>query len=136
MGAVLSQVQDGKERAICYASKSLSKSQTKYFATRRKLLALVTFTRHFRHCLLGQKFAKVTDHSALQWLYSFEGSDGITATWLEKLAPFDYEVRHRPGKSIAHGAGLSCIPSDSINATETDLPSNSAQIEIPKLQLQ
>ena len=29
MGAVLAQVQDGKERAICYASKTLSKSQTK-----------------------------------------------------------------------------------------------------------
>ena len=94
MGAVLAQVQDGKERAICYASKSLSKSQTKYSATRRELLALVTFTRHFRHYLLGQKFTKATDHSALQWLHSFKDPDGITARWLEKLAPFDYEVGH------------------------------------------
>ena len=66
MGAVLAQVQDGKERAICYASRSLSKSQTKSSATRRELLALVTFTRHFRHYLLGQKFTIATDHSALQ----------------------------------------------------------------------
>ena len=79
MGAVLEQVQDGKMRAICYASRSLSKSQTKYFATRRELLALVTFTRHFRHYLLGQKFTIVTDHSALQWLHSFKDPDGITA---------------------------------------------------------
>ena len=96
MGAVLAQVQDGKERAVCYASKSLSKSQTKYSATRRELLALVTFTRRFRHYLLGQKFAIVTDRSALQWLHSFKDPGGITARWLEKLAPFDYEVRHRP----------------------------------------
>ena len=49
MGAVLSQVQDKKERAICYASKAFSKSQTNYSATKRELLAIVTFTRHFKH---------------------------------------------------------------------------------------
>ena len=73
MGAVIAQVQDGTERAICYATRSLSKSRTKYSATRHELLALVTFTRHFRHYLLGQKFTIVTDHSALQWL-QFQGS--------------------------------------------------------------
>ena len=133
MGAVLAQVQDGKERAICYASKSLSKSQTKYSATRRELLALVTFTRHFRHYLLGQKFTIVSDHSALQWLHSFEDPDGIIARWLEKLAPFDYEVRHRPGKSIGHADGLSRIPPNSINAIETHLPPISTQNEIPQV---
>ena len=102
IGAVLAQVQGGKERAICYAARSLSKSQTKNSATRRELLALVTFTRHFRHYLLGQMFTIVTDHSALQWLHNFKNPDGITARWLEKLAPFDYEVRHRSGKSIGH----------------------------------
>ena len=133
MGAVLAQVLDGKERAICYASRSLSKSQTKYSATRRELLALVTLTCPFRHYLLGQKFTIVTDHSALQWLHSFKDPDGITATWLEKLAPFDYEVLHRPGKSIGHADGLSRIPPNSINATETDLPAISTQNEVPKI---
>ena len=133
MGAVLAQVQDGRERAICYASKSLSKSQTKYSDTRRELLALVTFTRHFRHYLLVQKFTIVTDHSALQWLHSFKDPDGITARWLEKLAPFDYEKRHRPGKSIGHADGLSRIPPNSINAIETHLPSTSTHNEIAQV---
>ena len=133
MGAVLAQVQDGKKRPICYASKLLSKSQTKYFATRRELLALVTFTRHFRHYLLGQKFTIVTDHSALQWLHSFKDPDRITARWLEKLAPFDYEVPHRLGKAIGHADGLTLIPPNSINAIETELPSTSTQNEIPKI---
>ena len=47
----------------------------------------------------------VTDHSALQWLHSFRDPDRITAGWLEKLAPFDNEVRHRHGKSISHADG-------------------------------
>ena len=49
MGAVLSKVQDGQERAICFASKAFSKTQTRYSATKRELLAIVNFTRHFRH---------------------------------------------------------------------------------------
>ena len=133
MGVVLAQVQDGKERAVCYASKSLSKSQTKYSATRCELLSLVTFARHFRHYLLAQKFTIVTDHIALQWLHSFKDPDGITARCLEKLAPFDYEVRHLPGKSIGHADGLSRIPPKSINAIKTELPSTSPPNKISTL---
>ena len=122
MGAVLAQEHDGLERAICYASKSFSKAQSKYSATRRELLAIVNFTRHFRHYLLGQKFTIVTDHRALQWLHNFKDPDGITARWLEKLAPFNYEVRHRPGKSIGHADGLSRSPSVINVITEQSTP--------------
>ena len=62
MGAVLAQEQDGLEKAICYASKALSTTQSKYSATRRELLAVVTFTRHFRYYLLGRK-CTITEHS-------------------------------------------------------------------------
>ena len=110
MGAVLAQVQDGKEPSICYASKAFSKSQTIYSATKRELLAIVTFTRHFKHYLLGRQFKIVTDHCALQWLHNFKDPDRLTAQWLEKLAALDYEVQHRPGKSIGHADGLSRIP--------------------------
>ena len=52
---------------------------------------------------------------------------------METLAPFDYEVRHRPGKSIGHADGLSRIPPNSINLIETDLPATSTQNEVPKI---
>ena len=76
----------------------------------KELLALATFTSHFRHNLLGQQFTIITDHSALQWLHSFNDADGKTARWLEKRAPFEYKVRHRPGKSNGHASSLSLIP--------------------------
>ena len=53
MGTVLSQVQDGQERANWYDSNAFLKSQTKYSATKRELFAVVNFTRHFRNYLLG-----------------------------------------------------------------------------------
>ena len=127
MGAVLAQVQDGMEKTIGYASKALSKSQTKYSATRREFLAIVTFTRHFHHYLLVRKFTIVTDHRALQWLHNFEDPDEMTARWLERLAAFGYTVRHRPGTSIGHADGLSRVPSHEVNV----VAQNSSGIDCP-----
>ena len=129
MGAVLSQVQDGQERAICYASKAFSKAQTRYSATKRELLAVVNFTRHFKHYLLGQKFTIITDHRTLQWLHNFKDPDALTARWLEKLAAIDYEVVHRPGKSIGHADGLSRTPVRAFNAIATEDPAADAPEE-------
>ena len=86
IGAVLAQVQNDLERVICYASKSLNKAQSRYSTTKRKLLAIVNYTRHFKHYLLGQQFKIITDHRALQWLHNFKEPDALTARWLEKLA--------------------------------------------------
>ena len=129
MGAVLSQVQDGQERAICYASKAFSKAQTRYSVTKREMLAVVNFTLHFKHYLLGQKFTIITDHRALQWLHNFKDPDALTARWLEKLAAFDYEVVHRPGKSIGHADGLSRTPLRAFNAIATEDPAADAPEE-------
>jgi len=56
IGAVLSQFQWGEERVISYASSHLTPAQQRYCVTRRELLAIVRFTRQFRHLLLGRKF--------------------------------------------------------------------------------
>ena len=56
IGAELSQVQNGKEVVISYGSKVLTSSQRKYCTTRKELLAVVVFTRHFRHYLLAKPF--------------------------------------------------------------------------------
>ncbi len=45
--AVLSQVQDRVEQVIAYVSRSLTKSEPNYSVTRKELLALVYFARHF-----------------------------------------------------------------------------------------
>ena len=55
IGAVLSQPsEDGAERVIAYASRSLSRQEQRYCVTRRELLAVVEFTHHFRPYLLGR----------------------------------------------------------------------------------
>src|SRR6266516_3741743 len=66
IGAVLSQVQNGDEKVIAYASRMLNPAERNYCVTRRELLAVVHFTKQFRTYLLGKEFLIRTDHSALR----------------------------------------------------------------------
>ncbi|CAG2223001.1 unnamed protein product [Mytilus edulis] len=76
MGAVLSQLQDGVEKVICYFSKTFSRSERKYCVTRRELLALVASIKHFHHYLYGKYFKVRSDHDALSWLFNFKNPEG------------------------------------------------------------
>ena len=97
IGAVLSQVQEGEEKVISYASRLLSTAERNYNVTRRELLAVVYFLKEFRQYLLGRKFLLRTDHSALQWLRRTPEPIGQQARWLEMIEEFDFEICHRPG---------------------------------------
>ena len=107
LGAVLSQVQDGKECVIAYAARALSKAERNYSTTRKELLALVWGSEHFETYLYGGRFLARTDHSALQWLKNFKNPRGQFAWWLERLSDFNFEVEHRPGQLHGNVGGLS-----------------------------
>jgi len=47
----------------------VSKEEVNYCVTRKELLAVVYFTKYFKHYLLrGVRFTIRTDNAALQWL--------------------------------------------------------------------
>eukprot|EP00731_Ephydatia_muelleri_P023738 Em0016g9a len=110
LGAVLSQCIGGGENVISYASRSLTKPEKKYCATRKEMLALMWAVGQFRPYLLGRPFTVRTDHSALQWLYSFKEPEGQVARWLESLAEYEFTVQHRPGKKHTNADALSRVP--------------------------
>jgi hypothetical protein len=85
VGAVLSQIQDGKECVLCYMSKSLSKEEQNYCITRKELLAVVVALRKFNHYLYGQKFLVRTDNAAVSWMKNLKKPTGQIACWLEEL---------------------------------------------------
>jgi len=111
IGAVLSQVQNGIERVIAYASRSLSKPERNYCVTRKELLAIVCFTKTFQQYLLGRQFVIRTDHSALQWLRTTPEPIGQQARWCEILEEFDFQIVHRLGRLHRNADAMSRRPS-------------------------
>lgn len=101
IGAVLSQVQDGVERVIAYASRSLDKREMNYCITRKELLAIVYSLKYFKQYLMGRAFKIRTDHAPLTWLRHTPDPVGQQARWLEIMEEFDFQVEHRPG--VRHG---------------------------------
>ena len=110
IGAVLSQVQDGEERVVAYASRLLTQQEKNYCVTRRELLAVVYFVKHFRPYLLGRKFMIRTDHAALRWLRNMPEPVGQQARWLELLEEYEFDIEHRPGKRHANADAMSRRP--------------------------
>ena len=119
IGAELIQVDPvtGKENVIAYGTGSyvLTPAQQKYCTTRKELLAIVRFTRQYRHYLLGKRFTVRTDHNSLTWLLRFKNIQGMLARWIEELSQFDMVISHRPGKLHQNADGLSRIPTRDAN---------------------
>ena len=107
VGAVLSQMQEGKERVIAYYSKTLTPAEKNYCVTRRELLAVVKAVKHFRPYLYGQKFKLRTDHASLMWLCRRHEPSNQIARWLELLSEFTYTTEHRKGEKHGNADGLS-----------------------------
>ena len=111
IGTVLSQIQQGAQRPVYYASQLFGKHERNHNVTRKELLAVVTFVRKFKQYLLGRPFTIRTDHAALQWLKSTAEPIGQQARCLEILKEFgDYKVEHRAGTKHTNADALSRRP--------------------------
>ena len=97
LGGVLSQVKDGEERVIAYVSKTLNWAERNYCVTRRELMAVVKFVKHFKQHLYGQEVIVRTDHAALKWLLNFKNPEGQLARWIEVLSGYSLTIQHRAG---------------------------------------
>jgi transposase InsO family protein len=113
IGAVLSQNQNGIERVIAFASKTLSKSERNYSVTRRELLAIIYYLKYFRHYLVNVRFRVRTDHSALLWLRRTPEPTGQQARWIEIMENYNFFVEHRPGRAHGNADAMSRIPAES-----------------------
>ncbi|MCG7879813.1 MAG: RNase H-like domain-containing protein, partial [Candidatus Thiodiazotropha endolucinida] len=107
IAAVLSQKVDGLEHVITYASRTLTKSARRYCVTRKELLAVVNYVKHFRHYLYGKQFLLRTDHGSLKWIMNFKNPEGQIARWLEIFSAYDMKIEHRAGRLHKNADGLS-----------------------------
>ena len=107
IGAVLSQVQNGKERVIAFASNKLSKCQRAYCITRKELLAAYNYVLQFKHYLVGNKFLLRTDHKALEWILNWKKPNTSQyCMWKSELEVYDFDIQHRKGEMHGNADAL------------------------------
>ena len=108
LGAVLSQIQDGQERVIAYASRGLNPAESRYPAHKLEFLAMKwAVTDKFRDYLLGSTFTVYTDNNPLLYVTTTAKLDATGQRWVAALSQFSFTVKYKPGKNNAVADALS-----------------------------
>ena len=98
IGEVLSHIMDdGSERPIAFASRTLSKAERNYSQIDKEALALVWGVKKFHLYLFGRHFTLVTDHEPLTSIFNpRKGIPAMTVARLQRyalfLAGFEYSI--------------------------------------------
>ena len=100
IGAVLCQEQEGQERVLQYASRSLNPAERNYSTSEKECLSVYHWIKYFRCYLADKEFTVVTDHNALTWLFNKqqEGTNSRLFRWMLQLQAYSFKVLHRAGK--------------------------------------
>lgn len=107
LGAVISQrQQNGEERVIAYASRSLSKAERNYAQIQKEAVAIVFAIKKFHHYLYGRSvpFILRTDHKPLITIFgSKKGVPELAANRLQRYALFltayNFEIEYVKSES-------------------------------------
>ena len=117
---------DGIEQVIAYGSKKLSGPEANWSATEGECWAVVYFTKHWKHFLLGRKFTLITDHAALKYIMTAADTSHKWQRWALKIRDYDFEVKHRAGKDNSNADGLSRLQYDEGGGMQPDAPAELA----------
>ena len=129
LGAVLYQIHKGLEKAISYASRSLTQSKTKYPVHKLEFLSLKwTITEQFHEYLYGNTFDIYTNNNPLTYVLTTAKLDVMGHRWVASLANYNFHLHYHSGRSNVEADALSRInwgkdgqtlPAESIQAIVT-----------------
>ena len=116
VGVVLSHLMDdGQERPIAFASRSLSTAEKRYAQLDKEGLAIVYGVKKFHKYLYGRHFTILTDHKPLLGILG--ESKGIpqmlsprVQRWALTLAAYNYELKYKKGQTHQNADALSRLP--------------------------
>ena len=114
LGAILYQTQeDGTERVIAYASRTLSKTEKNYPAYKLEFLALKwSICDRFHEYLHGGSFEVLTDNNPLTYILTTAKLDATGQRWVANLANYNFSIKYKSGKLNVDADALSRNPWD------------------------
>ena len=113
VGAVISQqCQDGSERPVAFASRTLTPSECNYSQLEKEALALIFGIKRFHTYLYGRRFTLLTDHKPLTTILGPHNAIPTLAAarlqrWAIILSAYQYNIVFRRTEEHANADGLS-----------------------------
>ena len=117
MGAILSQIQDGKEVVISYNSKTLAERQSRYSISDRECLAIVWAVQKLRPYLYGAPFVIKTDSCCLCYIMSVKNPNGRLMRYSMFLQDYNFTVEYKSG---ATHTNVDCLSRNPIVESEDE----------------
>ena len=137
LGAVLYQVQDGKQCVIAYASRGLTKAEKNYPVHKLEFLALKwAVSKKFHDYLYGAEFIVKTDNNPLTYVQSTAKLDAASQRWQSELANYDFKIVYLSGKENIEADALSRLPALQANLIGTDKDTMSYNVCVNEQALQ
>ena len=108
-------MEDGSERLVAFASRSLSATERAYAQIEWEALALIFGIRQFHKYLIGRKFTLITNHKPLlRILGPYQGVSSLAAARLQRwaliLRAYTYELEYRSAEQNKEADVLSRLP--------------------------
>uniref|UniRef100_A0A8P4K456 Gypsy retrotransposon integrase-like protein 1 n=1 Tax=Dicentrarchus labrax TaxID=13489 RepID=A0A8P4K456_DICLA len=115
-------------RVIAYASRGLSRSESRYPAHKLEFLALKwAVVEKFNDYLYVNQFTVMTDSNPLTYILTTAKLDATSYRWLAALSAFTFKLQYRAGKLNTDADGLSRRPHGELS---NDLKSQKEQERI------
>ena len=95
LGAVLVQLEGGKEQVVACASLRLTPQDANCHPSKTECLSVVWSVKKFYPYLYGRQFTIVTDSSALKYLQSKGDLCPKLGRWALELLEYDFTIKHR-----------------------------------------
>lgn len=111
------------EKPVICISRKLNAAERGYSQTQREALAVFWAVKRLHKFLFGIKFAIITDHEALKFIYHptkplNRSSSAMVHRWSILLSAYNYTIEHRSAKHIQHVDYLSRHPTESSIQTD------------------
>ena len=122
-------MENGSDRSIAFASKTLTKAERNYSQMEKEVLAIIFGVKKFHQYVYGQSFQIITDHKPLLGLHhEYKSIPSMGASriqrWVIILSAYNYELIFKSSRKHGNADSMSRLPFQADDFKESSVLKN------------